>query len=585
MPLYNADFVAAFNEIADLLEIQNANPFRVRSYRQAARNISGHEHDLATMIAHKEDLHAIGGIGPDLGAKLQEIAETGTCGLLEQLRHETPVALLDMLNIPGVGPQRVRLLHEALHVESLDALREAAKAGRVRTVPGFGEKTETRILEAIDAQRNKSRRFLLTDAEQNLQPLLAWLKVTPGTQEAVGAGSYRRMRDTVGDLDILITSSDAEAAMRRFALYEDIEKVTASGPTRASAVLRGGLQVDIRVVSPERFGAALVYFTGSRAHNIAIRRIAQARGMKINEYGVYHGERRIAGASEESVYQSIGLAWVPPELREDRGEVEAAQAGGLPDLVRLSDLRGDLHAHTNASDGRDSLRAMALAARARGLEYLAITDHSHRLAIAHGLNADRLARQIDEIDRLNAELDSIVLLKGVEVDILEDGRLDLPDEVLSRLDIVVAAAHSHFGLTRAKQTERILRALDRPYVSILAHPTGRLLLERDPMELDLDRIIAHAAERGCCLELNAQPRRLDLDDTACREAKKAGVLVSVASDAHSCDGLSNLRWGVAQARRAWLTRRDVLNTRSLAQLRPLLLKRVSQEPLARTVAL
>ncbi|RZF24520.1 DNA polymerase/3'-5' exonuclease PolX [Paraburkholderia sp. UYCP14C] len=584
MPLHNADFVAAFEEIADLLELQGeTNPFRIRAYRRAARNMSGLGRDLATMIARNEDLHAVGGIGADLAAKLREIAATGTCALLDELRHKVPAGLPEMLTLPGVGPGRARMLHETLHIDSLDALREAASAGKLHAVPGFGERLESRILEAIDARRSKSHRFLLTDARQNLEPLLGWLNAIPETVEAVCAGSYRRRRETVGDLDILVTSSNAAAVMRRFVLYDDIETVLARGTTRASVVLRGGLQVDLRVVAPERLGAALVYFTGSRAHNIAIRRIAQAQGMKLNEYGVYRGERRVAGATEESVYRSIGLAWVPPELREDRGEVEAARTGRLPELVKLGDLRGDLHAHTNASDGRDSLRDMALGARARGLRYLAITDHSRRLGIAHGLDAQRLARQIDEIDRLNAELDRIVLLKGVEVDILEDGRLDLPDDLLSRLDIVVASVHSHFGLARAKQTARILRVLDHPYVSILGHPTGRLLLEREPMALDLERIIARAAERGCCLELNSQPQRLDLDDVACRAAKQAGVLVSIASDAHSRGALGNLEWGVAQARRAGLSKVDVLNTRPIAQLWPLLRKRIADDQDAGTI--
>jgi len=398
--------------------------------------------------------------------------------------------------------------------------------------------------------------------------------------EAVfAAGSFRRMRDTVGDLDVLVAARDSTEATRRFTHYEEVKAVLASGVTRSSVVLRCGMQVDLRVVAPESIGAALVYFTGSKAHNIALRRIAQARGLKINEYGVYRGAQRIAGETEESVYQSVGLVWVPPELREDRGEVEAAHTGHLPTLIERGDLRGDLHAHTKATDGHDSLRDMALAARQCGLSYLAITEHSQRLAMAHGFDAVRLAKQIDEIDRLNGVLEGITLLKGIEVDILEDGSLDLPDSILARLDIVVGAIHSRFDLSRARQTERVLRAMDHPYFSILAHPTGRLIGEREPYDIDLQRVIRKARARGCHLELNAHPERLDLLDTHCQMAKAEGVLVSINSDAHSRLEFGNLRYGIGQARRGWLEKADVLNTRSLVELRPLLARTLcAQEP-------
>ncbi|AOJ05693.1 MULTISPECIES: DNA polymerase/3'-5' exonuclease PolX [Burkholderia] len=576
MPIHNADFAAVFAEIADLLEIQGANPFRVRAYRNAARTVGGLGRDIAAMVADGKNLDDIPTIGPDLAGKLREIATTGTCGLQQQLRQALPPAIVELLGVPGLGAKRVRALHDALHVETLEQLKEVAESGRIRGLPGFGEKTETHIAEAIGARlRRKSQRFLLSFATQYLTPLLTYLRETPGVSEALVAGSFRRRRETVGDLDILVTASDPAKVAARFVGYDEVERVLANGDTRSSVVLRCGIQVDLRVVTPASLGAALVYFTGSKAHNIAMRRIAQARDLKINEYGVFHGERRVAGATEESVYASIGLDWVPPELRENQGEIEAAREGRLPALVERKDLRGDLHAHTNATDGQDSLQDMALAARKRGLEYLAITDHSRRLGVAHGLDAERLARQIDEIDRLNETLEGIVLLKGIEVDILEDGSLDLPDDILARLDLVVGAVHSRFDLSRAAQTERVLRAMDHPSFTILAHPSGRLLGERDAYDIDLARVIEQARARGCHLELNAQPQRLDLADIWCRQAAEAGVLVSIDSDAHRREDLNYLGIGVDQARRGWLTKAQVLNTRTLAQLRPLLARTMS----------
>ncbi|MFM0511708.1 DNA polymerase/3'-5' exonuclease PolX [Paraburkholderia sp. RL17-373-BIF-A] len=570
MPVHNADVAAVFNEIAELLEIQGENPFRVRAYRNAARSVGELGRSVQTMIAQGEDLKIIPGIGDDLAAKIQEITGGGTCALLQRLRKALPPDITELLQIPGLGPKRVRALHEALDIQTLEELDHAARQGRIRLLPGFGEKTEERIIDNIEARLNKSRRFRLGVAAQYAEPLLEYLRAVPGVEAVLAAGSFRRMRDTVGDLDVIVVARDSAKATRRFTHYEEVKTVLASGATRSSVVLRCGIQVDLRVVARQSVGAALVYLTGSKAHNIALRRIAQAQGLKINEYGVFRGAQRIAGETEESVYQSIGLVWVPPELREDRGEVEAARTGHLPTLIELGDLRGDLHAHTKATDGHDSLRDMALSARQCGLSYLAITEHSQRLAMAHGLDAVRLAKQIDEIDRLNAALGGITLLKGIEVDILEDGSLDLPDSILARLDIVVGAIHSRFDLSRARQTERVLRAMDHPYFSILAHPTGRLIGEREPYDIDLLRVIRKARARGCYLELNAHPERLDLLDTYCQMAKGEGVLVAINSDAHSRLEFGNLRYGIGQARRGWLEKADVLNTRSLAELRPLL---------------
>jgi DNA polymerase (family X) len=405
---------------------------------------------------------------------------------------------------------------------------------------------------------------------------VAYLEKTRGVENVVVAGSYRRMKETVGDLDILVTASagaGAPAAMRRFVEYGEVKKVLAQGETRASVVLACGLQVDLRVVPRESAGAALHYFTGSKAHNIALRRMAQAKKLKVNEYGVFRGTRRIAGDTEESVYQVFGLPWIAPELREDQGELEAARQGRLPNLVTLEDLKGDLHAHTKATDGRNSLEEMARAAQARGFAYLAITEHSRRVTVAHGLDPQRLARQVAAIDELNAKLKGITLLKGIELDILEDASLDLPDSALEPLDLVVGAVHSNFKLSRARQTERILAAMDSPYLSILAHPSGRLIDERDPYDVDMLAIVRKAKACGIALELNAHPERLDLSDVHCRMAKDEGVLVCVNSDAHSVADFDNLRYGIGQARRGWLEANEVLNTRPLAGLKKILARR------------
>ncbi len=570
MPIVNADIAAAFDQIADLLEVQGANPFRVRAYRNAARTIGELGRNVQSMIERGEDLDTLPGVGPDLAGKIAEVAATGTCGQLEELRKQLPEAITQLLAIPGLGPKRVRALHEQLGIQTLEQLLEAARQERIQQVQGFGPKTQQRILEAAAERLSRARRFKLAAAAQVAESLLAALNAVPGVQQAVAAGSLRRMRDTVGDLDLLVTARRAGPVMERFVAGADVQRVLSRGGTRAGVVLASGMQVDLRAVPQASFGAAWLYFTGSKAHNIALRRLAQDAGLKLNEYGLFRGNRRIAGDTEASVYRALGLPFIEPELREDRGEIEAARGHRLPQLVKLADLRGDLHSHTRESDGHDTLEAMAEAARARGLQYLAVTEHSKRLALARGLDAGRLARQMVRIDELNARLQGFQLLKGVEVDILEDGSLDLPDAILQRLDLVVGAIHHRFDLPRDKQTERLLRAMDHPHFSILAHPSGRLIDERAACDIDLPRVIRKARERGCFLELNSHPARLDLDDLACRMARDEGVLVSIDSDAHSTLEFDSLRLGVGQARRGWLQASDVLNTRSLEQLRPLL---------------
>jgi DNA polymerase (family 10) len=573
MAAANATIAAIFDEIADLLDIQSANPFRVRAYRNAARTIGDLGTDITTFIARGLPLTDIPGIGEDLANKIQEILDTGTCKFLQGLQKDVPPAVTQLLRVPGLGPKRVKTLWHDLNIQTMEQLLQAAHGERIRDLPGFGEKTEQKILEAVQQRLAHSPRVKLAVAAQYAEALAAYLREMPEVGQVCTCGSYRRMRETIGDLDIVVTARDAGPVMQRFTGYAEVGQVLSSGPTRSTVILTSGLQVDLRVVPDQSWGAALQYFTGSKAHNIVVRRMAQEKGLKLNEYGVFRGETRIAGDTEEAVYAAVGLPWMPPELREDRGEIEAAMHGTLPKLIELRDLKGDLHAHTKASDGRHTLEQMAHSAQQHGLEYLAITEHSKRLAMAHGLDAVRLAKQGAEIERLNEKLEGFTVLKGVEVDILEDGSLDLPDSALAQLDIVVAAVHSRFDLPRAKQTERILKALDNPHVNILAHPTGRLLEKREPYDVDMQKVVRHAKACKVALELNAHPDRLDLNDACCRMAKDEGALLAISSDAHSTFELELLRFGVGQARRGWLEKRDVVNTRSLKQLRAFLSRR------------
>ena len=566
MSVHNADIAKLFEQIADLLEIEGANPFRVRAYRNAARELEMLGMPAADMLARGEDLRELPGIGDDLAAKITEIVATGSCKALEKLRHELPPTITQLLEIPRLGPKRVRALYERLGVKTLAQLAEAARSGRIRALDGFGPKTEEAILEALATHAATPARIERAIAAQYAEPLRELLARVAGVQQAVIAGSFRRARETVGDIDILVTATEGGPVMERFVGFEDMRQVLAQGPTKSSIVLRSGLQVDLRRVERESFGAALQYFTGSQAHNIAIRRIGRQRGLKINEYGVFTADRRIAGETEESVYRALDLAWVPPELREDRGEIEAAREGRLPELVEVTDIKGELHSHTQATDGRNSLEEMALGARRCGLKYLAVTDHSQYLKMVDGLDERRLLAQLEEVDRLNATLKGIRLLKGIEVEILEDGGLDLPDRVLQQLDLVIGSVHSRFRLPVQQQTERILRAMDHRFFSILGHPSGRLINERDPYEVDMAAVVQKAKERGCFLELNANPQRLDLTETHCQMAKEAGVLVAINTDAHSVAEFGQLRYGIGQARRGWLEKKDVLNTRPLNDL-------------------
>jgi DNA polymerase (family 10) len=570
MPVHNAEIAGQFNRLADLLELEDANPFRVRAYRTAARTINGLSHSLADLLAAGEDLSKLPGIGKDLAGKIRTLIETGKLPLLEQVQARTPAALSDLMRIDGLGPKRVKVLHRELDINSFEDLQRAARSGRIRELAGFGEKTEARILERLEASRQTEIRTRLVEAEDIAGPLIRYLQGCPGVKQVAIAGSYRRRRETVGDLDILVTAKQGTPVADHFVAYDEVSEVVSQGKARSTVRLRSGLQVDLRVVPGVSYGAALLYFTGSKAHNIALRKLAIKRGYKLNEYGLYKGDERVAGATETAVYKKLGLPSIEPELREQRGEIEAARKGRLPKLVSRDDIRGDLHCHTRATDGRDSLEAMVTAARKLGYEYLAITDHSRHLTVAHGLDRKRLLEQIRRIDKLNAQQDDIVVLRSIEVDILEDGRLDLPDSVLGRLDLVVGAVHYKFNLGRKQQTERIIRAMDNPHFNILAHPGGRLLNRRPPLDVDMERLMQAASERGCFLELNAQPARLDLTDSDCLLARDLHVKVALSTDAHSTDQLDYMRFAVGQARRGWLEAGDVLNTRGLGELRKLL---------------
>jgi len=570
MPVHNAEIAAMLDQTGELLEIRGDNPFRARAYRRAARVVQGLARTVPEMIAAGEDLDDLPGIGEDLAAKIADIARTGHFALLDQLKGELPGELGEIAALPGVGPKRLKQFYDRLGIRSLDDLRRCAAAGRLAELKGFGPKSQAKLVAALE-KAQLPRRFRLVVAEAEADALVGWLRGGMAGGDITVAGSFRRRRETVGDLDILVASDEGTAIADRLIAYENVAEILAHGPARTTVVLRSGLQVDLRVVKPQSYGAALMYFTGSKAHNVALRGMANRRSWKLNEYGLFDKQnRRLAGATEAQVYDKLGMSFIAPELREDRGEIQAALQKRLPKLVALADIRGDLHVHSNWTDGTKPIAVMAEAARARGYEYIALTDHSRHLTIAHGLDPDRLARQIDEVDRLNATFEGFTVLKGVEVDILADGKLDLPDSILERLDLVVAAVHYKFDLSAAAQTERIVRAMDNRHVTIISHPTGRLLGQREAYAIDMERLIAAAAERGCHLEINAEPDRLDLSDEHARAARTAGVMVAISTDAHAAAALDFMRFGVDQARRGWLEKADVLNTRPLGQLRKLL---------------
>lgn len=575
MPIYNRDIAGIFTRIADLLDIEGANQFRVRAYRNAARTVSGLSRNVADMVEKGEDLSQLSGIGKDLAGKIEEIVKTGTVKQLKELEGRIPGELTELLKLSELGPKRVKALYKELEITTLSGLEEAARTGKIRELEGFGKKTEENILEELERWKKGGgeKRIKWVEAEEYTLPLFHHLREVKGVKSAEIAGSFRRKKETVGDIDILVSCENAGQVMERFVNYEDVDRVISKGETRSSVVLRTGLQVDLRAVPEESYGAALHYFTGSKAHNIAVRKLGVERDLKINEYGVFKGEKRIAGKSEQEVFQRVALPYIEPELREDRGEIQAAQKGRLPGLIELKDIRGDLQSHTKDSDGKFTMEEMANAAREKGYEYLAITDHSKRVSVANGLDEKRLAEQLKLVEKLNTNFKHFQILKSIEVDILVDGTLDLSDAILKELDLVVCSVHYNTRLSREKQTDRVLRAMDNPHFHIFGHPTGRLIGERDPYEIDLERVMEAAKERGCHLELNAQPDRLDLSDGYCKMAKEMGIKIAISTDAHTVSDLGSMRFGVAQARRGWLEPDDVLNTRSWSELRKLIRKK------------
>jgi len=569
MRIHNSDVAEIFNKVADLLEILDENPFRVRAYRNAARVTGGLSQSVAAMVEEGKDLTEFPGIGKDLAGKIGEIVKTGYLSQLQDLEDRIPPQLIRLMKIPGLGAKRVKTLYDELNITGLEDLKKAAEAGEIRKLKGFGEKTEAAILAEMGREK-KEERIKLNVAEEVANGVVGYLKKVEGVSELIVAGSFRRKKETVADLDILATCKKGSPVMDAFVEYGNVDKVIAKGETRSTVVLRSGIQMDLRVVPEVSYGAALHYFTGSKAHNIAVRTLGVKKGLKINEYGVFKGVKRIAGKKEEEVFDHVGLPFIEPELREGQGEIEAARQGKLPKLITLKDMRGDLHAHTKETDGRHTLAQMVEAARDRGYQYVAITDHSKRLSMTHGFDAKRLAKRNEEIDRLNGKLKGFSVLKSIEVDILEDGSLDLPDSILKELDLTVCSVHSKFNLPREKQMERIIRAMDNPYFNILAHPSGRLINERPPYEVDMEGLIKAAKERGCLMEVNAHPDRLDLADIHCKRAKDMGVKLVISTDAHSVNDYDLMRFGVWQARRGWLEKEDVLNTRNVDELKKLM---------------
>lgn len=570
MPAHNSHIANQFRQIADLLELKEANPFRVRSYREAARVVGALPRPVEDMLDDGEDLSELPGIGDDLSQKIETLVRDGELKQLTKLRDEVGAGLLKVLDVPGLGPKRTRQLADELGIENLEDLLQAAKNGAIRDLDGFGEKTEAEILRQAKRIREQPERLRYADAEEMINPLVDCLAEQSGVGELTVAGSVRRCRQTVGDIDILVTSNANTKVMEAFVAYEDVDEIISQGTTRSSVRLTTGLQVDLRVVAKKSYGAALQYFTGNKAHNIKLRKMAQHRGWKMNEYGIFDGDTVIAGTTEKEIYEALDLILIPPELREDRGEIEAAKDDALPKLVRLEQIRGDLHAHTKASDGHETMKDMIAAARERGYEYLSITDHSEHLGVTQGLDAKGVEKQRQAIRSRSDDLDDFDLLAGIEVDILDDGKLALPDSVLKELDLVIASVHTRFGLSRKKQTRRILKAMEHECLHALGHPTGRMLGKRDGYEVDLDALIKEAADGNWAFELNANPLRLDLDDIHCKQAREHGVKIMLGTDAHRRGDLRHMRHGIGQARRGWLESKDVLNTRTWKQLRQLI---------------
>ena len=562
----NRAVAQVLGEIADLLEIKGENAFKIRAYRSASETIAAWPDAVARL--DEGQLRTIPGIGKDLATRIRELADTGASSFHRELLAQFPQTILGLLRLQGVGPKTVALLYSALNIGSVDALAAAARDGRLRSLKGMGPRKEAMILKAIEERDKDAGRHVLSDAVSVSSDLVAYLRQRAPEVDFIPVGSVRRGCDTCGDIDILAVGGEP-ALMEALLQHPRVERVLGHGDTKSSVRLQGSYQADLRLVPAESRGAAMQYFTGSKAHNIVLRDRAVQRGLKLNEYGLFNleDERRIAGESEEGIYEALGLEWIAPELRENRGEIEAASQGALPGLITLDDLRGDLHMHTTVTDGRDDLERMAAAAQALGHEYIAITEHSKVHAMLNGLDEQRALAHAARVRALNGRYEGLTLLAGIECDILADGTLDLSHDCLAQLDWVVASVHLHRDQDEAQMTDRLLKAIECPWVDVLGHPTGRLLLKREPARVNMDQLTAAAASLGVALEINAQASRLDLNDAHARLACERGVRLVISTDAHAAAALPNLRWGVQTARRAWATPADVLNTRGLNELR------------------
>jgi len=573
----NREIAAVFQEIADLMRITQDDPkwtFKSAAYDRAKRSIEGYPERLEDIARDpNRKLTDIPGVGQDLAGKIKELIDTGVCQYHEEQLKKIPRSLLDLLQLQSVGPQKVRLFYQELGIKNVDDLEAAAKAGRLRDLAKMNVKSEENILKAIEVFRRASGRFRLDTAFNVAQELEAYLRELKSVETVTAAGSLRRGRETVGDLDILVTASDAGAVAEHFLRFPDIAQVLAKGADKVSVKLKSDLQVDVRMLDPSAYGAALMYFTGSKEHNVALRERAKKKGWKLSEYGLFRGEKSIAGRTEEEVYQKLGLPWIPPEIRENQGEIEAAEDGRLPKLVELGDIKGDLQMHTTASDGRCSVEEMAAAAKELGYRYILITDHSKAVTIANGLDDKRALENIQRIKAARKKVKDIEIWAGTEVDILAAGKLDYPDEILKQFDIVLASVHSRMTQPGEEMTARLLKALESPYVRILGHPTGRQILKRDPFLFDIETVFEKAKELGVILEVNASPERLDLSDHNVRLAANKQMKVIISTDAHHPSHFKFMRFGVLTARRGWMSKEGVLNTlppeKLLAALRPL----------------
>ncbi len=551
--------------MADILEFKGENPFKINAYRKASRIIGDLTQDIEE-IAESGRLKDVPGIGEGMAEKIVDYLKTGKISKFEEVRKGIPDELIAIMDIPGMGPKTLAMLHKKKGIRNLSQLEKAVEDGSLVGLPGIGEKKVENLKRGIQLLRQSQGRMNLGIAFPIAKRLVEALREKSGSKKIEWAGSLRRMRENIGDIDILATGSDKEGIIDAFTHLPEVQEVLASGETRASVIVGEGIQIDLRVVDQDSYGAALQYFTGSKAHNIHLRGIAKTKGIKINEYGVFRGEKKIGGKEEEEVYRTLGMDWIEPELREDRGEIEAAHKGNLPGLIREPEIKGDLHIHSNWSDGTSSIEEIARAAQKKGYQYVAISDHSKSLKIAHGLDESKLLKQIEEIDLINEKMKNFQVLKGTEVDILSDGRLDLSEKVLEKLDLVVAAVHSGFKQGKEKMTKRIVRAIENPLVHLLAHPSGRLLGARDPYEVEMDQVMEAAKRCGKALEINATFERLDLDDIRCRKAKEMGIPLAIGTDAHQLDQMWMISLGVAVARRGWLETKDVLNTLPLEEI-------------------